>query len=797
MLASPLRLKQRARFAQLLDTIACQPNVSNNDRRFGNACTRAAGVFGLLEIDALLVVFAHLLPTPSCASADAPTRRRGAATATAIVGDRASEAPPARLAVLDALQDVQNLARTCKFVAAALHAHGAAVRIEAAATWCTSLAPACRSPSASTTHDAFGQVLQEEKSRFDVRVLEAALKCMAVHCAGDHCRAARRVCNHESRVVAAHDDDEHGVQPPRRHPCRAARRPRVRVVMSAGSNVLRGAHIVLAAHPDRNECVLARRVDNGDPIIRLACYEATPPETLDPCSGLRRAWSMAAGPTAAFAVPSPPSSQSWRVQSVSASACGRWVALVRVTHFKANSDDVGCVVDLFRVDGHNNTEEGATAPHTQLALRCGRDLVLSAWFREQDLSRLDALDGVARRRATILCLCTHTFCDNGLAWSYQYVQWFPRASSPGINKVYQFALEDGAFARACARGVAPLPDNEGLLLRPQGVEVEMVREHHTETVGLDAASIPDASAQFCNRDGVSMPIAQSFAAETCMSSKNHGHECADSVGACLRGAVTIPAPGADADPDAGVVVCAVAQCVVLDLSYRHRNAGSDALLQPVMPMRSLAHHRPPTPEWVHLTPRGDVAVVMVRHAPPPSSGSDAFYVLHIVGRRGASARFAPLACLDLNRCLYNFLTQRALASSLLPTTATAGAPPPPPLPLSRPGRVHVHDAPRTCTLSPCGRFLLMAFDRRAVRGEHRHGTDSGVCVIDLSDIWDAARSRAAASAVAWIDCHADVLPMCMRWSRAGLWIDTRRGTLLLDSSATSSPPPPTAARKRA
>ncbi len=75
----------------------------------------------------------------------------------------------------------------------------------------------------------------------------------------------------------------------------------------------------------------------------------------------------------------------------------------------------------------------------------------------------------------------------------------------------------------------------------------------------------------------------------------------------------------------------------------------------------------------------------------------------------------------------------------------------------------------------------MAFDHRAVRGCGTRGTDSGVCVIDLSDIWDSTHGRAVTTAVAWVDCHAEVLPIRMRWSRAGLWIGTRRGTLLLDS----------------
>ena len=110
----------------------------------------------------------------------------------------------------------------------------------------------------------------------------------------------------------------------------------------------------------------------------------------------------------------------------------------------------------------------------------------------------------------------------------------------------------------------------------------MVPEHHTESVGLDATSPPAPGAQFCRRDGATMPIAQSFAPETCLVNPSNVHQCADSIGMCLRGAVTIPASTTGAD--AGVEVCAVAQCVVLDLSYRHRNSGSDALLQPVMPL---------------------------------------------------------------------------------------------------------------------------------------------------------------------------------------------------------------------
>ena len=54
MLASPLRLKQRASFAHLLDAIARQPTTNDGDR-FGDACARVAGLFGILEIDTVIV----------------------------------------------------------------------------------------------------------------------------------------------------------------------------------------------------------------------------------------------------------------------------------------------------------------------------------------------------------------------------------------------------------------------------------------------------------------------------------------------------------------------------------------------------------------------------------------------------------------------------------------------------------------------------------------------------------------------------------------------------------------------
>ena len=58
--------------------------------------------------------------------------------------------------------------------------------------------------------------------------------------------------------------------------------------------------------------------------------------------------------------------------------------------------------------------------------------------------------------------------------------------------------------------------------------------------------------------------------------------------------------------------------------------------------------------------------------------------------------------------------------------------------------------------------------------------DGGMCVFDLSEIWEP---DAQAAAIAWIECKADVVPLRMRWTTAGLWLTTRRGPLLLGTSA--------------
>ena len=58
--------------------------------------------------------------------------------------------------------------------------------------------------------------------------------------------------------------------------------------------------------------------------------------------------------------------------------------------------------------------------------------------------------------------------------------------------------------------------------------------------------------------------------------------------------------------------------------------------------------------------------------------------------------------------------------------------------------------------------------------------DGGMCVFDLSEIWEVGKT----AALAWIECKTDVVPLRMRWTPAGLWLTTRRGPLLLGTTAT-------------
>ena len=289
---------------------------------------------------------------------------------------------------------------------------------------------------------------------------------------------------------------------------------------------------------------------------------------------------------------------------------------------------------------------------------------------------------------------------------------------------------------------------------------------------------------------------QSISDETSLVSTGLPAECRDSFGVCLFGLVDVSTVLTSSESEGlNYRSLAVQQCVVLDLSYEHRHGDSIALLRPTLSMRSVSGHTPPLQKLTQLSPRGDLVVVLVQTAERTWAYAAAtplmhsiVYQMHILGRRGNDAEFVPLACLDLNRSVHRFRTERALEAAL----TSASIPPRPE------GCVRIKVPPISRAFSPCGRFLLWGFSggirfSRSEEGHQAHmepplHADGGICVVDLSDIWeaqgaDAPSGAVGAAALAWIECKADVVPLRMRWTRTGLWITTRRGPLLLGTAA--------------
>jgi hypothetical protein len=331
--------------------------------------------------------------------------------------------------------------------------------------------------------------------------------------------------------------------------------------------------------------------------------------------------------------------------------------------------------------------------------------------------------------------------------------------------VYQYCVDDGSLST-----LQTLPDWHGLVLKPAGQRIDT----HDARITAFEMGISD---------------------ETSLVSSGLPAECRDSFGVCLFGLVDISTFLKSSESEGlDYRSLAVQQCVVLDLSYQNRHGDSTALLRPTLPMRSLSGHRPPLQHLAQLSPRGDLVVVLKQTAEKTWAYA-AFtpflhyimYKMHILGRRGDNAEFVPLACLDLNQSVHRFRAERALA-----TSHTSALIPPRPE-----GCVRIQARPISRAFSPCGRFLLWGFSggirfSRSEEGHQAHmepplHADGGVCVVDLSDIWEAQGSGAPAGAVgtaalAWIECKADVVPLRMRWTRTGLWITTRRGPLLLGTA---------------
>lgn len=769
MLTSARQRAQRARFGQLIATMqaAHAHDAGGVDTRvpgpharaFDSDRTAAAGAFGCLDPDMACLLLSSLLR----ADGDPPVSEslEGACPAETSDGtgvDLGDRAPPApHEVVLAAGRDAANLAQTCHFLDACMRLHGHTLRLEMAAARCTSFAPSLTLPASSTSLQNapfaapwFAQCIREERSRFDVQMLESALVAMVPHCAGEHCRSVRRA--HNLNLLNAHracnlrpssaEYLDQRQQSQLRSIMLGTQRPCVKVVHDA----LVSGH----AHAARADCLISTE-KNGQ--VHLAVMSDETPDALDPHTQLRCRWSADL----------PSISDQERVcHHIAISECGKWVAVVQrrtgpVSTYKTFPDSH---VTLWEV-GSSLGGGGARSPH--VSQRLCDTLVQSLWFRTCNLDARDAADGVARTNATILCFYAsmrYPLTMRSSCWG-TVGRLTSGQALPCTTQVHQFCVEDGSFTNVKLTDRGQLAWWFGHLLRPAGLD----------------AKLPVHGQDACDNWGNNV-VANAVEDETAIISLA-ASTCADSTAACIFGIAQF----------SGLRHFAVAQAVVLDLSYRHRNHADVVMARSVTPMMSVTGDIESAsfariPRRVYIGPRGDLVVVLCGR---PMQGASVDFELQVFRRQGRQERhFTFLATVPLNQSIHHFRNERHLTNALWDDAPGPAR------------RINVTQPPISSAFSPCGRFLLLGFatglqsvalaNQTQAPGVHAQvaapvHANGGVCVLDLSEIWERPPIREATErptrTVAWIECMNSLVPFRMHWTVAGIWIDTSRGALLL------------------
>jgi hypothetical protein len=686
MLTSARQRAQRVRLGQLVNALRTEQDQEVHASAFDSA---AAGSFGCLDPDTACLLLCRLLQVDDYQDS--------------IKGDRTPPAP--HEAVLAAVRDAANLTLTCRFLNACMRLHGHRLRLEMAAARCTTFAPSI--PLLKTAPFAtpwFSQCEREERSRFDVQMLESALVAMVPHCAGEHCRCVRRAHNLRTSEFRAEHSSELIL---------GTQRPYVKVVHDA----------LVSVNATRSNCLLSTE-EHGR--VRVSVMSDETPDALDPHTELRCRWHTD--------LPSI-SDQACVCHHLAMSECGKWVAVVQR---RTGPVPAGKIFP----DSHIHLYEVGSSGGGPRASHCLVDtLVQTLWFRKYNLDARDAVDGVARTNATLLCFYGSVCCPltmRSSCWSTvgRLTSWQAPVCT---THVHQYCIEDGAFtnAKLSERGQLEF----GHLLCPAGLVAKLPTHDQGDVL---ANAVEDVTAII----SVAEP------------------GCADTTAACIFGIAQFP----------GSHPFAVAQAVVMDLSYRHRNAAMVGSVTPMMCITDVLFTR--MPRRIYLGPRGDLAVVLRGRL---VHGASVDFELQVFRRRGLQADFLFLATVPLNQSIRHFRTERSLTNALW----SGGLPP-------RPAwRINVTQPPTSCAFSPCGRFLLLGFTGLtsiAVANQahlqpavHASG---GVCVLDLSEIWERPPAldldtQRPKRTVAWIECMSSLVPLRMHWTMAGIWLNTSRGGLLL------------------
>lgn len=678
------------------------PSANDEDAALSAASGRA-GPFGALSPDLVCLVLQHLVFL-------SPTLRCGLELREAVAGT---------------VRHAASALFVCTYVWRSFRQHGELLRLEMGARVCTSLMPT----NAASDTPYLDQVMLEEHSRLDVRMLESALNSLVCHCAGEHCRGARRAHNESigARVLARKGPDGKRARPPSTPLLSAVlggRRPRVKVVWPS-SYV---SDIFGTQTASSNECLVMLGPqgfrDGAASSLRMGwlCMRDESPEVFDPNTEVQVMRRLKLGEP-------PTRDRLYEVAMVATTPCGRWIAVVKDDLDASGERPYGrpSALELWEIDERASHRRGL------LRSSAGESIygpcpahVHHVWFSVGDPYNL-CFVGYHSNEGRVSF--QHDL-DDGFSWCR--------------NGIYQFGVVQ-EFAEVCAQHGAGVS-----WMRCSGGSHDPDAPSLRPVLALADAGDPQARWDTLQLGG----LAYSAITNMCVSASGN---C---VAAVVLGRKIVPEHSPHQQNRVAQVVFYECPVRVDNRLFRGKLPGqirADALQNSdVLPVTNYYLRHGPAPRVVQLSPCGDVAVVMMQ-------ATNGEWFVSVSVRVSPSTGFVTTRRMRLEDAIQGPVRQTATTRHM-------------------PARRHIRTQPSAMAFSPCGRFLLVAF---AFNQEDNlvaamRSCKPGLCVFDLADAWTETQDRVAERHdAAWIECLGNLLPQKMVWNSAGLWLLARRGVLLL------------------
>lgn len=721
MLQTVQQRDRRERFSQLFGAVLArrERRIQLPPPELPEECIAGAGLFGTLDPDLVCAIAEQLAQTglQSCRSIPSVARQ------TALL-----------CKAKQVIVDIASLLCTCRCIESAFREQGDMLRLEVAARGQTQLWPV----NVAAQYPFLDQVLREERSRLDVRMLESALTAMVTHCASDHCRGARWA--HNQRIAeAARRQEQRPATPLLLAVLNGGERtPRVKVAWSGSARP--SCIECFGSASTADDCwVLAADEDGGD----LVQIQNAPAPAFDPRSELAKTQKLRG--VARILLPDEASSsqrqQQYHATHLAVSPCGGWLAVAyqkaeahalvsddaepRETSFLSldqeashgasgggaggwwgHNPDPGAHLQLWRM--HRDRAPELTSEYAPDA----RYLVRALWMRPDDTPEASGV---------VLVLLTRVHGMHSMR------QCQLTGSADDLRFLFKDANGDDAdcseirpmlHANDLERHVKPRPWNHIFSIEPS--DADGGRTCLCTLVGR--ASVCSHADESPARDLWQILI---------VACSEYGHHFRDTE------AVTGVDPFVKRDPTTRDVErrflpysAKASPCQTLVVALGSRLVGD---------CRRLHAH-------VYRKDAGE-SLGKGRTLIKPFELVHAVHIEHAI-RRAPSSRRAEC------------------------------------------DGVRVHPAPTCFCFSSCGRFAVFALERVEMQFPPGRGpcpldtnawdreVTAGMCFLDLSRL-SLRESSPHRVDFGWVQCRGDLLPRRMRWNRAGLWLGARRGVLLL------------------